>query len=142
MRCKVLDSGALRRRFHHVPDRLGCDAIAPDLAQPTYSPEDRPTVDASRRGPLIDCAFRPHWNRNRTDVLSFANQIGDHPVFFADLEIGTDHFDWPPEEYPAGEFATRAEAEAKKAEIEKTLESGDHIVSLLIINVVPVNRNL
>ena len=34
--------------------------------------------------------------------------------------IGTDHFDWPPEEYPAGEFATRAEAEAKKAEIEKT----------------------
>jgi len=26
--------------------------------------------------------------------------------------VGTDHFDWPPEEYPAGEFATRAEAEA------------------------------
>ena len=33
--------------------------------------------------------------------------------------IGTDHFDWPPEEYPAGEFARRAEAEAKKAEIER-----------------------
>jgi hypothetical protein len=46
-----------------------------------------PTVDASRRGPLIDCAFRPHWNRNRTDVLSFANQISDHPVFFANLEV-------------------------------------------------------
>jgi len=27
--------------------------------------------------------------------------------------VGTDHFDWPPEKYPAGEFATRAEAEAK-----------------------------
>ena len=26
--------------------------------------------------------------------------------------VGTDHFDWPPEECPAGEFATRAEAEA------------------------------
>jgi len=35
--------------------------------------------------------------------------------------IGTDHFDWPPEEYPASEFATRAEAEAKKAEIEKNI---------------------
>jgi hypothetical protein len=70
-----------------VPDRLGSDAIAPDLVQPTYSPEDRPTVNASGRGPLIDCAFRPHWNWNSTDVLSFANQVSDHPVFFADLEI-------------------------------------------------------
>lgn len=70
-----------------MPDRLGCNAITPDLVQPTYSPEDYPTVDASGRGPLIDCAFRPHWNRNSTDVLPFANQIMDHPVFFAKLEV-------------------------------------------------------
>jgi hypothetical protein len=34
--------------------------------------------------------------------------------------IGTDHFGWPPEEYPAGEFATRAQGGSKKAEIQKT----------------------
>ena len=33
--------------------------------------------------------------------------------------IGTDLFTWPPEEYRADEFATRAEAEAKETEIEK-----------------------
>jgi hypothetical protein len=31
-----------------------------------------------------------------------------------------DHFPWPPEEYCAGEFATREEAEQKVAEIERT----------------------
>lgn len=34
--------------------------------------------------------------------------------------IGTDLFTWPPEEYRAGELATRAEAEAKETAIEKT----------------------
>ena len=33
--------------------------------------------------------------------------------------IGTDHFDWAPEEYRAGEFATRADAKRRK-QIEKT----------------------
>ena len=87
MGSKVLDAGALRRRLHHVPDRLGRDSIAPDLTQPADSAEDRATIDASRRGPLIDGVFRPHWNRNGTNVLSFANQVSDYPVLFADLEI-------------------------------------------------------
>jgi len=43
--------------------------------------------DGSRRGPLIDGAFRPHGNRNGTDVLSFANQVSDHPMLLANLEI-------------------------------------------------------
>jgi len=79
MRRKVLDAGTLRGRFHHVPDRLGRDSIARNLTQPTYSPEDRPAVDAGRRDPLIDGAFRPHWNGNGADVLSFANKVGDYP---------------------------------------------------------------
>ena len=73
MRSKGLDAGTFRGRFHHVPDRLGPDSIAPNAAQPTYSPEDRPIIDASGCGPLIDSAFHPHWNRNGTDVFSFAN---------------------------------------------------------------------
>ena len=87
MRSKVLDAGTLRGRFHHVPDRLGRDSIASSLTQPAYSPEDRATIDSSRRGPFIDGAFCPHWNRNCTDVLSLANQVGDHSVLLADLEI-------------------------------------------------------
>ena len=49
--------------------------------------EDRATLDGSRRGPLIDGAFRPHWNRNGTNVLSFANQVSDYPMLLANLEI-------------------------------------------------------
>src|SRR6266851_9395644 len=43
MGVKALDVGSLSGRSHHVPDSLGCDSIAPDLSQPTYSPEDRAT---------------------------------------------------------------------------------------------------
>jgi hypothetical protein len=80
-------AGTLRGRFHDVPNRLGRDSITPDLPQPTYPPEDRTIIDASRRGPLIDGKFRPYWNRNGTDVFSFANQVSDYPVLLADLEI-------------------------------------------------------
>ena len=45
MGSKVLDTGTLRRRLHHVPDRLGCDSIAPDLTQVTDTSEDD-TIDA------------------------------------------------------------------------------------------------
>jgi hypothetical protein len=78
---------AASRRSHHGPDCLGRDSVAPDLAEPTYSPEDRATVDASSRGPLIDGAFRPHGYRNGTDVLSFANQVSDYRALVANLEI-------------------------------------------------------
>lgn len=36
---------------------------------------------------MIDGAFRPRGDRNGADVLAFANQVGDYPVFLADLEI-------------------------------------------------------
>ena len=83
---KVRDAGSLCRRLHHMPDRLGCDSIAPDFTHATYSSEDD-TVYASRRGPLIHGTFHPRRNRNCTDVLPFANQVGDDPVPLADLEI-------------------------------------------------------
>ena len=66
---------------------LGVIPSPQDILQPTYSPEDRPTIDGSRRCPLIDGAFRPHWNRNGADMFSFANQIGDYPVLLSNLEI-------------------------------------------------------
>jgi len=78
MGSKVSDADTLRGRFHDVP-------------QPIDSPEDRAIIDGSRRGPLIDGAFRPHWNRNGADVLSFAKQVSDYPMLLANLEI------FPPE---------------------------------------------
>jgi hypothetical protein len=86
MRSKVRDGSALCSRLHHMPGRFGCDSVAPDLSHSTYSSEDN-TSYASRSSPLIDSAFRPRWNRNRTDVFPFANQVGDHPVFLANLEV-------------------------------------------------------
>ena len=87
MGSKVLYISALRGRFHHVPDRLGRDATAPNLTQPTHSPEYHATTDAGRCSPLVDCALRSRWHRNGTDVLSFSNQVSDYPVLLAYLEI-------------------------------------------------------
>jgi hypothetical protein len=84
---KASDADTLRGPFHDVPNRLGRNSIAPDLPQPIDSPEDGAIIDGSRRGPLIDGAFRPHWNRNGTDVLSFANQVSDYPMLLANLKI-------------------------------------------------------
>jgi hypothetical protein len=66
---------------------LGSDSIAPNVIQPTYSPEDRTTIDARRRSPLMDGALRPTWNRNGPDVLPLANHVSNHPVLLAELEI-------------------------------------------------------
>src|SRR5450756_2150548 len=87
MGSKVLDAGTLRGRFHDVLNRLGRDSIAPDLSQPTYPPEHRAIIDVSSYGPVIHGMFCPRWNRNCTDVFSFANQVSDYPVLLANLEI-------------------------------------------------------
>jgi hypothetical protein len=84
---KILGVGPFGSRFHHVPDGLGRDAVAPNLIQSTHSAEERSSVDASRRGPLIEGAFRPYWNRNSADVFSLANQVSDYAVLLTDLEI-------------------------------------------------------
>jgi hypothetical protein len=65
-----------------MPDRLARDSIASDFAHPLYSPEDD-AIYTSPRTPLIPRRFLPTLDRNRTDVFSFANQIGDHPVLLA-----------------------------------------------------------
>jgi hypothetical protein len=70
-----------------VPDGLRRDSIAPDLIQSTYSTKDRPAIDASRHDPHIDGAFRPEWNRNGPNVLSFANQVSNHAALLADLKV-------------------------------------------------------
>ena len=57
------------------------------LFQSIYSTKNRPPVDVSRRDPHIDGAFRPKWNRNGPNVLSFANQVSNHAALLADLKV-------------------------------------------------------
>jgi hypothetical protein len=38
-------------------------------------------------GPIIDNALRPRGNWHSANVLSLANQVGDHPVLLTDLKI-------------------------------------------------------
>jgi hypothetical protein len=71
---KALVVGALSSRLYDVPDCLGGDPIAPDLAQPIYAPEDRAAVNAGRRGPFIDGPFSPDRNWNSANVLSLSSQ--------------------------------------------------------------------
>ena len=87
MGSQILDVSTFGGRFHHVPDGLRRDSIASDLIQSTYSTKDRPAIDASRHDPHIDGAFRPEWNRNGPNVLSFANQVSNHAALLADLKV-------------------------------------------------------
>ena len=57
------------------------------LSSRLYSTKDRPAIDASRHDPHIDGAFRPEWNRNGPNVLSFANQVSNHAALLADLKV-------------------------------------------------------
>src|SRR5258708_18275738 len=96
MRSEILDVGTFRSRFDDVPDGFRCEACAPYLSKPAYSPEKRTCTDTSCIGPLINNALCPHRNWNCANVLSFANQVGDHPVLLADLQI------FHPESYQFG----------------------------------------
>ncbi len=85
MGSEILDFSTFGSRLHYVPDGLRRDSIAPN--QSTYSTKDGPAVDASRRDPHIDGAFRPEWNRNGPNVLSFADQVSNYAALLADLKV-------------------------------------------------------
>jgi len=87
MRSEILDTGTFRSHFDDMPDGFKCEALAPDLSRPTYSPEERTCAYPGCIGLLIHSALRPRWNQDCADVLSFANKVGDHPMFLTDLKI-------------------------------------------------------
>src|SRR5450759_3953866 len=44
-------------------------------------------LDSGNLGPFVDGSLRPTWDRNCADVLSFADEIGDNPMFLPNLEV-------------------------------------------------------
>src|SRR5271166_1013843 len=87
MRSEILNVGTFRSRFDNVPDCFRREPCAPYLSKSAYSPEECTCTYLGCIGPLINGALRPHRNWNCADVLSFTNQVGDHPVLLADLKI-------------------------------------------------------
>ena len=87
MGSEILDVGTFRGPLDNVPDGFRREACTPYFFQFAYSPEECTCTYLGCIAPLINCAFRPHGNWNGADVFSFTNQVGDHPVFLADLKI-------------------------------------------------------
>lgn len=85
---EVRDSCAPGRSLHNVPNRLRSDVFAPDLPSSADGPKDKAGRYPRSVRPDIHRAFHPVWHRNRSHMLSLANQIGYHPVLLPDLEIG------------------------------------------------------
>src|SRR5260370_12183619 len=122
MGSEILDVGAFRSRFDDVPDGFRCQAFAPDLFLSAYSPKDCTLIYLSCSGPLIDSALSPHRNWNCANVLSFANQIGDHPVLLADLKI------FHPESYQFGASQATANEQRESRSITFASEAIQRVV--------------
>jgi hypothetical protein len=87
MRRGVLDSGPLSRGLYNVPNRFWRVAFTPGFTKPVYAQQNPALADPGGFGPLVDDALRPSRDRNGCEYASFANQIGDHPMFLPNVEV-------------------------------------------------------
>jgi hypothetical protein len=87
MRSQILDASALGRGLDNVPDRLWRDAFTPCFAEPVNTQENPAFADPSSFCPLVNSSLRPSGDRHGADMFSLSDQIGDHPMLLAKLEI-------------------------------------------------------
>ena len=87
VRSELVNSSAFRSRLDHVPDRLRRDPCAPKLAHPVHPPENSARGDLGGGRPSLYRSLHPNWDRNSSDMLSFADQVRDDPMFLPDLKI-------------------------------------------------------
>ncbi len=66
---------------------FGVIPAPPGFAHPAYAPEDRAGTNFGGRSPGINSSLHPRRDRNRANVLSFADQVGYDPVLLPDLEV-------------------------------------------------------
>ena len=79
--------------LNNLPDNFFADTIAPSRARLTNAPQHPSASDAGCKGPIIDDALYPIWDRHSSDVPSFADEVHDSPVFIATLEVTKVKFD-------------------------------------------------
>jgi hypothetical protein len=65
----------------------------PKGARLTDAPQHPPASDAGCKGPLINHALYPIWDRYSSDVPTLADEVYDSPVFIATLEVTKIKFD-------------------------------------------------
>ena len=87
VRSQFCHTDSLRALLYYVPDRLLCDAIAPNAAHFGHFAEYPATVNCSGSQPLVQFGNDPVGNRNRSDVSCLAQQIDNGPVFFPLLQM-------------------------------------------------------
>jgi hypothetical protein len=87
VRGEILDASALRSAFHDMPYRLRREPIAPKFANAVYPTEDGAGPDFGGGGPGVNRLLHPRRDGDCADMLSFADQVRNDAVFFADLEI-------------------------------------------------------
>jgi len=73
--------------FDNLPDNFFADTIAPSRARLTNAPQHSSASDAGCKGPVINHALYPIWDRHSSDVPSFTDEVHDGPVFIARLEV-------------------------------------------------------
>src|SRR6266568_2812187 len=87
MRRQLCHANSFRILLYHMPDRLLCDAIAPNAAHFSYSAENPAPVDPSSMEPLVQFRNHPVGNGDRSNVSSLTQQIDNGPVILALLEM-------------------------------------------------------
>jgi len=85
MRGEILDVGTFRSCFDDAPDGFRRETAPHIFLACLLAGRGAGTYHACI-GPLINGTLRPHGNWNGADVLSFTNQVGDHPVLLAELK--------------------------------------------------------
>jgi hypothetical protein len=69
-----------------MPDRLRRDSVSPHLFEPVHPAKNRSIANAGHVDPFINRAS-PMPVPHGSNVLSLSDQVGNNPMFLADLEV-------------------------------------------------------
>ena len=88
---KVVRSNIVQATFrtsglYHAPNDLRTESAVSDALGFIDGPKYRAGVDTGGGHPVIHGRFHPAWHWNGPDVATFADHVGDYPMFFALLE--------------------------------------------------------
>ena len=72
--------------LNYMPDHFLRYELTPNSSLPRNASKQSSTSDSSRHDPFIDL-LDPVWNRDRSHMTRFPNQIDDRPVIFALLQM-------------------------------------------------------
>ena len=87
MRCNVFQARSPTAGTDHVPHDILRNSSAPHLPGLCHAAEDSSLRNPGRSYPLIERCLGPCRNRHSPDVATLADQVYDHPVSLAHLDL-------------------------------------------------------